>query len=64
MLDFGKVVLVIFIVIRVLIAAGLCYLIVVEARRFRKPRVKRKKDREATEDANGKGADDSYGSRG
>jgi len=64
MLDFGKVVLVIFIVIRVLIAAGLCYLIVAEARRFGKRSKKRKKDGEANEDANGKGSDDSYGSRG
>ncbi len=60
--DFGLVVLVIFIIIRILIAGGLFYLIVSEVRRYKKRRVKDTK--ETDEDVNGKGADGSSGSRG
>jgi len=56
--NFGYVVLVIFIIIRILIAAGLFYLIIVEIRRYRKHRATEKK-----EDANGKDVDSSPGSR-
>jgi len=48
MFDFGQIVLVIFILIRVLIAAGLLYLIIYEIRRFRKSKVRK----EENEDAN------------
>ena len=59
--DFGYVILIIFIIIRILIAAGLFYLIVVEIRRYR--RRSETKNREAHENAGGKDADDSNGSR-
>ncbi len=59
--DFGYVVLIIFIIIRILIAGGLLYLIVVEVRRYRKRR--EGKDKETYENAGGKDADDSNGSR-
>ncbi len=59
--EFGYVVLIIFIIIRILIAAGLFYLIVVEVRRYRKRR--ESKDKEIHENAGGKDADDSNGSR-
>ncbi len=48
--SFGLVVLIIFILIRVMIAAGLVYLIIYEVRKYRKSR----KDREGDEDANTK----------
>jgi hypothetical protein len=38
--DFGYVALLIFIVIRVLIAAGLIYLVIVEIRRYKRKRIK------------------------
>lgn len=50
--SFGLVVLIIFILIRVMIAAGLVYLIVYEVRKYKKPR----KDKEGEEDANTKEA--------
>ena len=59
--DFGYAVLIIFIAIRILIAAGLFYLIVVEVRRYKRHRVR--KDKEADEDANRKDTDSSHGSR-
>jgi predicted membrane protein len=59
--DFGYVVLIIFIIIRILIAAGLFYLIVIEIRRYRRRSETRSK--EANENAGGKDADDSNGSR-
>jgi len=59
--DFGYVILVIFIIIRMLIAAGLFYLIVVEIRRYR--RRSETKNKEANENAGGEDADDSNGSR-
>ena len=67
--DFGYVVMVIFIIIRILIAAGLFYLIVVEVRRYKRRRVKRdtlnveRSMEETDEDANGKDVDSSSGSR-
>ncbi len=64
MLNLGEVVLIIFVIARVLIAVGLFYLIIVEARRYRKGRPKRaKKDKEIKKDANGKDTDGSHGSR-
>jgi predicted membrane protein len=59
--NFGYVVLIIFILIRVLIAAGLFYLIVAEVRRYKRRRVR--KDREDNEDADGKDVDSSTSSR-
>lgn len=50
--SFGLVVLIIFILIRVMIAAGLVYLIVYEVRKYKKSR----KDKEGEEDANTKEA--------
>ncbi|MGQ9610908.1 MAG: hypothetical protein ACUVWN_16550 [bacterium] len=50
--SFGLVVLIIFIFIRVMIAAGLVYLIVYEVRKYKKSR----KDKEGEEDANTKEA--------
>ena len=61
--DFGYVVLIIFVVIRVLIAAGLLYLIIAEVRRYKIRSAGKRKDSRADEDANGKDADDSSGSR-
>jgi len=59
--DFGYVILIIFIIIRILIAAGLFYLIVVEIRRYRSR--SESKNKEAHENAGGKDADDPNGSR-
>jgi len=59
--DFGYVVLIIFIIIRILIAVGLFYLIVVEIRRYKRHKVE--EDKETNEDANGKDIDNSPGSR-
>ena len=59
--DFGVVVLVIFIIIRVLIAAGIVYLIFYEVRRSRKQKVEKYK--ETKKDADGKDVDSSSGSR-
>lgn len=50
--SFGLVVLIIFILIRVMIAAGLVYLIVYEVRKYKKSR----EDKEGEEDANTKEA--------
>lgn len=68
--DFGYVVLIIFIIIRILIAAGLLYLIVVEIRRYKRHSskrntldVERSTGEETNEDANGKDVRDSHGSR-
>lgn len=47
MFDFGQIVLVIFILIRVLIAVGLLYLIIYEIRRFRKNKVRKEEDEDA-----------------
>lgn len=49
---FGQAILIIFVIIRILIAAGLVYLIVFEVRRFKKRYVK--KDEENDKHANGK----------
>ena len=59
--NFGYVILVIFIIIRILIAAGLFYLIVVEIRRYKRRSVK--EDKETNEDADGKDVDNSSDSR-
>ena len=59
--NFGNVVLIIFLIARILIAAGLFYLIVAEVRRYKKRNVR--KGREANEDVNGKDLDSSSGSR-
>ncbi len=59
--DFGVVVLVIFIIIRVLIAAGIVYLIFYEVRGLRKR--KDEKSKETKKDADGKDADSPSGSR-
>ena len=59
--DFGVVVLVIFIIIRVLIAAGIVYLIFYEVRGLRKR--KDEKYKETKKDADGKDVDSSSGSR-
>ena len=59
--DFGYVILIIFIIIRILIAAGLLYLIVIEIRRYK--RRSESKNKEAHENAGGKDADNSNGSR-
>lgn len=48
--SFGLVVLIIFILIRVMIAVGLIYLIVYEVRKYKRSR----KDKEGDEDANTK----------
>lgn len=48
--SFGLVVLIIFILIRVMIAVGLIYLIVYEVRKYKRSR----KDKEGEEDANTK----------
>jgi predicted membrane protein len=76
--DFGYVVLIIFIIIRILIAAGLFYLIVVEIRRYkgrRKSQDTRLKmqetqdtevlslEKEISEGADGKDVDSSSGGR-
>jgi hypothetical protein len=61
--DFGVVVLIIFIAIRVLIALGIVYLIFYEVRRLRKPKV-RGEDKETKRDANAKDADSSSGNGG
>jgi predicted membrane protein len=67
--DFGYVVLIIFIIIRILIAAGLLYLIVVEIRRYKKHSTKRdmldverSTGEETDEDANGEDTGSSSGS--
>ena len=57
--DFGYVVLIIFVAIRILIAVGLFYLIVIEIRRYRRHSVR--KDRETNADAGGEDADGSHG---
>ena len=59
--DLGIVVLIIFTVIRLLIAAGIVYLIFYEVRRSRKH--KAEKYRETKEDADRKDVDSSSGSR-
>ena len=59
--DSGVVVLVIFTIIRVLIAAGIVYLIFYEVRRLRKRRDERYK--ETQKDADGKDVDSSSDSR-
>jgi hypothetical protein len=63
--DFGYVALIIFVIIRVLIAAGLLYLIVIEVRRYirRYRGHKVEKDEKTDGDANGKNIDNSLGSR-
>ena len=61
MIDFGFAVLMIFIIIRVLIAVGLFYLIIVEVRRYKKRRPE--DDQEIKKNENGKDADGSVGSR-
>ncbi len=50
--SFGLVVLIIFIIIRIMIAAGLVYLIVYEVRKYKRSRAL--KDEEGDEDANTK----------
>ncbi len=60
--DFGIVVLIIFIIIRVLIAFGIVYLIFYEVRRLRKS--KGEKYKETKKDADRKDVDGSSGSRG
>jgi hypothetical protein len=57
--NFGYVVLIIFILVRILIAAGLFYLIVAEVRRYRRRNVKRKSE-ETKEYGDRKNADDSH----
>ena len=59
--DLGIIVLIIFIIIRVLIAAGIVYLIFHEVRRLKKP--KGEKYRETKKDANRKDVDSSSDSR-
>ena len=59
--DFEIVVLVIFIIIRLLIAAGLLYLVICEVRRYRKSRAREHK--EIDKDADGKDVGGSSGSR-
>ena len=59
--DFGYLVLVLFIVFRILIAAGLFYLIVIEIRRYKKR--KPKEDEGANENATGEDVDRSDRSR-
>jgi predicted membrane protein len=60
MFDFGQIVLVIFILIRILIAAGLLYLIIQEIRRHRKRKVREEESENAT---NGKDIDRTNRSR-
>lgn len=61
--DFGVVVLIIFITIRVLIALGIVYLIFYEVRRTKRRRVERR-DKETSRDANTKDTDGSSGNGG
>ncbi len=60
--DFGIVALIIFIIIRLLIAVGLLYLVVYEIRKYKKRRVK--KYGEIDKDVDGKDVDGSSDSRG
>ena len=55
--NFGYIVLIVFIIVRIMIAAGLLYLIISEVRRFKK---RRGGGKEGTEDANGKDLDRSH----
>ncbi len=60
--NFGIVALIIFIIIRLLIAIGLLYLVVSEIRKYKKRRVK--KYGEIDKDVDGKDVDSSSDSRG
>ena len=60
--NFGIVVLIIFIIIRLLIAVGLLYLVIYEIRKYKKRKVG--KYEETDKDADGKDVDGSSGSRG
>ena len=59
--DLGTIVLIIFIIVRVLIAAGIVYLIFYEVRKLKKP--EDEKSKETKKDADGKDADSPSGSR-
>lgn len=54
--DFGVVVLIIFVIIRLLIAVGLLYLVVYEVRKLRRPKKRKMRNYEET-DKNGHGKD-------
>ena len=60
--DFGYLVLIVFVIIRVLIAAGLLYLIIAEVRRYKGKKRSVRKDDKANENADGKDTDSSRGS--
>ncbi len=57
----GTIVLILFIIIRLLIAVGLLYLVIYEVRKYRQDRVKKRK--ETNKDADGKDVSGSSGSR-
>jgi len=59
--NFGKIVMVLFIMVRVLIIAGLIYLAVLEIRKAKKGRAE--KNEEANRNADGKDIDRTPGSR-
>jgi len=62
MLSFGNAILIVFILIRLLIAAGLFYLVIVEVRKIKKRNVKGE-DKGVRKDADTKGTDGSLDSR-